>query len=264
MRIFVLLCAITAFIKPCLALEPADAARIIYYFTCYDFDATVWGQGRGYLAPKCSGTQLANKKCTFDEFVNYLFTGNPSNGNSYYDTSSDFSLFTGDVAAMATALKAAGPLRDLKMERLLENRQTAIGLFDDLAKIMGLDQERAKIRGIGGTRHLSNIKLALGGFRLHMSAHLEGSLTERLQRWNEKVIWKIVERESTYAEYKWKRVDWEATVMANPDLSSPNSVTYRNIVKALVGFDDLEGTIHDKSMAYKAANSFNSCFAPMS
>lgn len=257
MRSHTLFAGILALAGSCKAIEAVEAAKVLYYYTVYDLDSRMWGTG--YVAPKCKGTR-DDGKCTFDEFVNYIKTGDASASPSYYTVESGFSFFAGDIMAMITALMKIDAIPANHIPRLMQGRTTAQGLFDDLAHVIDEDHQRADSKQIGITRHKNNIQQALGGLRAHLSAKAEGGLAARLQNWNRDVVWKIVQRENAYVKDQWKKVDWQATVLANPELKNPKSNLYMNTVKTIKGEKNLVGNLQDRTMAIKAAETFNQCY----
>ncbi|KFX94361.1 hypothetical protein O988_06346 [Pseudogymnoascus sp. VKM F-3808] len=261
MKVLQLLVSIAALLQLCCALEEVEAARIIYYYASYELDVTVNGQGKGFIAPDCKGAKYADMRCSFDEFVNYIFLKKASEVPEHYQLESGFYFIAADVAAINDALKLMKSSLDIgeAENRIIKGRRSPVGIFDDLAKILDTNHQRAERRNIGITRHVTNIEEALGGLRISQRALLEGGLVEHLKSYKD-VVWKIVERESDYRKSPWNSIDWKATVYAYPDLAQANSKLYKNTVKAIKGHSELEGNMAEKSMAYKVANTFNTCF----
>lgn len=250
---------LAVFVRPCLAtISEVDAATLLYYYTCYDFDVEVWGQGKGYISPGCKGSSLKGGRCTLDEFVNYIMNGVSSTKPSYYEFSSDFSLYIGDVMAIVDGLREVKEMVGGRVPRVIRGQSKAIRLFDDLAIVNDLNHQRAQKQNIGVRRHWTNILEAMGGLRLYLSAKTEGTFAERMARWDGAIV-KIVEREDKYINQKVKMADWEATVMVNPDLADPTSNTYKNTVKYIKGFNNQEGTLMEKAMAAKIADTLKQC-----
>ncbi|KAM0425619.1 hypothetical protein ACHAPT_009151 [Fusarium lateritium] len=248
-----------ALLQPCLAtIEETEAARLLYYYMCYDLDAEVWGQGKGYLAQECKGTVRKDKRCTLDEFVNYVVNGEPSTKPSYYVFESDFTFYIGDVNAIVDGLINVKEMSEGRLPRVLRGQRNALRLFDDLAVINDRNYQRAQKKNIFIRRHWTNLLEAMGGLKLYLSAQTEGNFAARMSKFNDLTI-KIVNREDKYTKQKWQRVDWEATVMANPDLSDPTSNTYKNTVKYLKGYTNGEGTLKERTMAFKIANTLKAC-----
>lgn len=257
MRALSLLIGFVALARPCLSLEEVEAARVLYYYVAYDLDVQVWGPGKGYLAPDCKGVVISDGRCTLDEFANFISFGEASTEPSYYDLSSDVSLYPGDTAAIVNALLK---IKEVREEVFVKGRRSPIGIFEDLAQIVDKDYKRAGSQNQRIKRHMGNIEKALGGLRIYQAAKLESGLVERLKSYQKDVVWKIVQEESDYRKKSWNKIDWRATVQANPDLAYAQSTLYKNTVKALKGFEQLEGTLTERHMAYKAANTFNACF----
>ncbi|KFY27539.1 hypothetical protein V491_00858 [Pseudogymnoascus sp. VKM F-3775] len=251
----------TILFRLCLALEEVEAARVLYYYAAYDLDVTVNGQGKGFIAPGCKGADPTDNRCTFNEFVNYIFLEKASELPKHYQLESGFYFIATDVKAIIDALVliknnlGAGEAEN----RVVKGRRSPVGIFDDLATILDRNHQRAEKRNVGIRRHLKNLEEAMGGLRISQRALPEGGLVKHLESYKE-VVWEIVERESDYRSKPWNSIDWKATVYAYPDLASPNSLLYKNTAKAIKGHSDLEGNIAKKAMAYKAANTFNSCF----
>lgn len=260
MKVLSVLVGLAALLQPCFSLEEIEAARVLYYFSVYDLDVAVYGQGRGNISPDCKGIVLPGGQCTFDEFVNFIAFGEASTEPSYYDLSSGFSFYPADIAAMVAALSAVEDGGAQMYERTVKGRRTPVGIFDDLAIIVDRDHERAQSRNIGITRHLTNLKEAMIGLRAYSEAKLQGDLATRMENYNKEVIWKLIDRESEYRKAGWHKIDWKATVAANPDLAYASTDLYKNTVKALKGFDDFTGVMEERTMAYKVANTFNACF----
>ncbi|KFY18263.1 hypothetical protein V492_00029 [Pseudogymnoascus sp. VKM F-4246] len=261
MKIIQLLLSIATLLQLCCALEEVEAARIVYYYASYDLDFTVNGQGKGFISPDSKGSEYADKRCSFDEFVNYIFLKKASKTPEYYQLETGFYFIAADIAAINDALKSLKTSLDIgeAENRVIRGRRSPVGIFDDLAKILDTNHNRAERRNIGITRHLTNIEGALGGLRISQRALLEGGLVEHLKSYKD-VVWKIVERESDYRSSPWNSIDWKATVYAYPDLAQANSKLFKNAVKAIRGHGELEGNMAEKAMAYKVANTFNTCF----
>lgn len=257
MRPQVLLAGALALAGRCVAeIEAVEAAKILYYWTQYDFDSRMWGTG--YIAPKCKGSR-DDGKCTFDEFVNYFATGEASPSPSYYTIESGFSFFPGDVMAIVTALMKLNEIKNGHIPRIVQGRTTAQGLFDDLARILDKNHERANLKQVGMSRHAHNLMESLGGLRAHLEAKNAGNLATKLQAWNRDVNWKIVQRESAYVKNSWNMIDWEATVKVHPELRDVKSTLYGNTVKAIKGETNLAGNLADKKIAQNVAGVFQKC-----
>ncbi|KAI6784763.1 uncharacterized protein J7T54_007856 [Emericellopsis cladophorae] len=261
MKVGSLLAAAAAFVRTCSAIEEVEAARVIYFYTVYDLDVEVWGQGNGYIAPECKGVVIPDGRCTFDEFVNFVDTGEASTNPKYHDLTNSFSFLPGDINAMVLALDALDAKIEDVTDKVVRGRRSAVGIWDDLATIVDKDHARAEARNINTRRHFTNLKEALTGVTAHTSAHLEMGTLDRMRSYRKDVIWKIVNRESEYRKAGWQKIDWQATIAANPDLAYADSNLYQNTAKALKGFDTLRGTMAEKSIAYKTANTFNACFS---
>ncbi|KAJ4313842.1 hypothetical protein N0V84_009197 [Fusarium piperis] len=246
-------------VRPCLAaINEADAATLLYYYTAYDLDVEVWGQGKGYIAPACKGYSLSRGRCTLDEFVNYIMNGASSAKPSYYEFESGFSLLIGDVMAIVDGLKEVKEMAQGRLPRVIRGQRNAMRIFDDLAIINDRNYQRAQQQNIHVTRHWTNLLEAMGGLRLYLSSKTEGTFAERMRRYDDALI-KIVDREDKATKRKWKMVDWEATVMANPALSDPTSNTYKNTVKYIKGYNNQEGTLMERAMAAKIADTLKAC-----
>lgn len=260
MRLFSVLLGCAALLQPCFAIDEVEAARVLYYYTVYDLDVEVYGQGSGHVATGCKGVVLPDKRCTLDEFVNFIDLGEASTNPKYYDLSSSFSFLPGDINAIVAALMKIDELGDNYVEKIVKGRRTTLGVFDDLAKIVDKNHQRAESRNIGIRRHMTNLQEVLGGLRVYQSAKMEGGLAERMRNYKKDVVWKIVQRESEYRSAKWNKIDWRATVEANPDLRYPSSNLYKDTVSVLKGYDKLDGNMAERSIARRTADTFNGCF----
>ena len=259
MKVLTALLGVLALIQPCFSSEAAEAAEILYFYTVYDLDVKVWGPGHGYVAPDCEGKSLPDGECTLNEFINFIRFGDASSGESYYDLEGGFQFVPGAVAAIVIALRDIVQNWDFVVGNVVKNRKTAVGLWDDLAQIIDADHERAKKRNIGVTRHLTNAATVLGAAVDFRQAALSENFIDHMKSQVKDVIWKTVNKESDYIKAGYNKLKWQATVEANPDLKDPKTDMYKNVIKAVKGFDQLDGTMHDKTMAINAANSFRTC-----
>lgn len=100
---------------------------------------------------------------------------------------------------------------------------------------------------------------ALLGLRDAQKAVLQTGLATALNDMKD-VSWTIVARHSDYLNPLYTGVDWELTIKENPKLFVPLSDLYKNAVKALQDYDELEATQKQKTMAYKAKDLLTACF----
>lgn len=262
MKFALVITGVAALLRPCLSLEVDEAARILYYYTAYDLDVTVNGVGKGYISPNCRGSAIADGRCTFDEFVNFIFFDKASQTPAYYELEEEEpSILPQDVAAIIEFL---GDLKSdlepgLEEDRVVKGRRSPIGIFNDIGTIIDKDHGRAGSLKIDISRHWENMQEALAGLRDAQKAVLQTGLATALSDMKD-VSWAIVARHSNYLNSLYTGVDWELTIKDNPELLVPSSDLYKNAVKALQDYDELEATRKQKTMAYKAQSLLNACF----
>ncbi|KAM0287957.1 hypothetical protein ACHAQH_000024 [Verticillium albo-atrum] len=261
MNVLLLLLGLMATFQSCLAeISAIEAARIVHYYVSYDLDVEVNGQGKNTISQRCKGTG-ADGRCNFNEFVNYVETGKPTSEPRYYEISSGFAFFPGDIAAIVDALrriaKMGEPTTD-QIERMVKGRKTAIGLFNDLAKISSKNYNAADTNNMQIGRKRANILETLGSIKYYSTTKGEGSMLERL-RSIRNVQWKLIQRSSDYAKGRSDRIDWRQTVAANPDLANKDSELFKTAAAAVKGERNLKASIADQTIAQRALDHFNAC-----
>jgi hypothetical protein len=262
MNAFSIIVGIGFLLQLCLSFELDEAARVLYYYTAYDIDVTVNGVGQGYISPDCKGSATADGRCTLDEFINFIFLDETSLTPEYYTLLDDeFYFGPSDVASIIGALGVIKSNLEPGMEedKVIKGRRSPIGFFNDIGTIIDKDYERAGLLKIDISRHWGNMQQALTGLRDSQKAVLQTGLAGALDRING-LEWSIATRHSDYLERLYTGVDWELTIKDNPDLFVPSSDLYKNAVKALQDYDELEATRKQKTMAYKTKNLLNACF----
>ncbi|KAJ4244063.1 hypothetical protein NW762_014676 [Fusarium torreyae] len=169
--------------------------RIFAYVLC-DLDVTVWGPGKGYMAPKCRGTR-SDKSCTFDEFINFVHFGEDASSPSYYELDGSYQLTTGTTVALADAimrLSSVAPQRDISI-----------------------------------SRHLKNLEMVLGAVSISRGAALNMESLATLRDNINDVIWQVSEKESDYIKRKWTETDWDETVKWYSEMKKPDSDTFKAV-----------------------------------
>ncbi|KPM44470.1 hypothetical protein AK830_g2092 [Neonectria ditissima] len=235
---------------PSFAATLVDGYDRVYFYVIYDLDVTVWGPGKGYVAPKCLGSR-SDKSCTFDEFINFIEFGEASSSPSYYTLDSGYTLTIGTVVTSGAALLDA--FTDFKTfwENLIPERASQLGIWNDLGFVVDQATSVAPQRDIPIARHLKNAEMMLGAVSQARSAQLNSKTFSLLTSNVKDVIWQIVEKESSFVPDKWKEINWDETIKKYPDMSDPSSTLFKKVtaeLRTLHGNNAVELSVRRKVM----------------
>ncbi|KAG7139402.1 hypothetical protein HYQ45_003613 [Verticillium longisporum] len=235
MRLFPTVLGLLAAFQTCVAeISALEAARVLHYYVTYDLDVEVNGQGKNTIAQRCKGTGK-DGRCNFNEFVNYYETGKPTSEPRYYEISSGFAFYPGDIAAIVDALRRMGKVSEPdQIERLVKGRKTAVGVFNDLAKISNKNYEKAASNNFSIGRKRANVMETLGSIKHYSLARGEGNMLDRLRKIRE-------------------------TVAANPDLANKDSDLFKTVAAAVKGERNVKGSLADQTIAQRALDHFTAC-----
>lgn len=214
--------------------EQAVALDIVSAYVFYDMDVDIWGVYNGYIASKCTGSGK-NKRCTFDEFVNFVVFGTAASKPSYYDLPSGYSLSSGDVLMLTNfireKLKEAHKEVKAKYDRISEGRKTSVGIWSDLGYALNKDKVVGADKHIDLDQRLRNIHMMMGAVSLHRSKIFRAGTLDKMKESVKDVKWQISERQSQ--GQKWREINWEETVRKNPDMANPKSDLFRAVTEEL-------------------------------
>ncbi|KAK7432201.1 hypothetical protein QQZ08_001146 [Neonectria magnoliae] len=205
-----------AFVAPSLAATIVEAYDRVYAYVVYDLDVTVWGPGKGYIAPKCMGSR-ADESCTFNEFINFIEVGSADSEPAYYTLDGTYYLTADTLISLSTTLRDALKNPQAWFDGLIPSRRSHTGIWNDFGFVIDQAASVAPQRDIQIGRHLQNVETTLS----QLSSNVKN------------VIWQIVERESAYLTNKWNEVDWDATIKKYPDMSNPNSNLFKEVTAEL-------------------------------
>ena len=266
MKLLLVLATLLAAISPCRADEEdlldgtlLKAMEIIHYYLNYELDVFVNGQGNTTIARQCRGSGDDNK-CTFDEFINYVRTGTASQSPSYYEFDSGFSLVIGDTYNIIVAVQNAHTGGNEEINRIIKGRQTAVGLFDDLARIADAnykapmtDDRRARVRSLN-----FSISVTLRGVASYATMMNKTGMLDRLRGIRD-ITWREARIENEFNRDGYRKVDWRATVFANSALGNRNSRIFQNVADELRKYTGMTAYREAASIAGKAQLTVRSC-----
>ncbi|KAH7361585.1 hypothetical protein B0T11DRAFT_297148 [Plectosphaerella cucumerina] len=260
MRVSFLFMGLLALLRPVRAETTAlHAAILLHVYVNYDFDIAVNGVGKNTIAQWCRGSG-ENKRCTFDEFVNYIQSGAATASPSYFEYSSGFSFFTGDVAAIIDALRRIATYQgeDYRVERFVKGRKSAIGIFHDLSRIADANFKAADNKGMQYGVRRQNIKESLRAVSYYASVSAQEGIVDRIKAING-ILLKTSERSHEYAKGRNNRIDWREIVNANPDLKDRNSELYKTVASTIRGQTNERASMYTQSVANNVAAVLASC-----
>ncbi|KAH6693875.1 hypothetical protein F5X68DRAFT_187641 [Plectosphaerella plurivora] len=260
MKVSFLFVGLLALLRPVRAATSAvHASILLHVYVNYDLDVEVNGVGNNTIAQWCRGSG-PNKRCNFDEFVNYIQSGAATASPSYFEYSSGFSFFTGDVAAIIDALRRIATYQgeDYRVERFVKGRKSAIGIFHDLSRIADANFKVADNKGMQYGVRRANIKESLRAVSYYTSANAQEGIVDRIKAING-VLLKTSERSHEYAKGRNQRIDWRELVNANPALKDRNSELFKTVAAAVRGQTNLQASMYTQSVANNAAAVFASC-----
>ncbi|WYZ45605.1 hypothetical protein EsH8_VIII_000921 [Colletotrichum jinshuiense] len=245
---------------PCLAAESEGALERVYLFALYDFEATVWGVGKGYIATKCRGTVLPDKRCNLNEFINFLEFGTAANSPSYYDLASDFYLTAGSLQQIVQALSdIVDRWGDDVWGRAVTGRKSFVGLWNDVGQAFARTSARAADLGRSVGREMGNAKLVLGEVSRARAGPVNARMFTTLRNNIQDIVFASVER--SVAWNKWQEIDWERTIRLNPTLMDPNSDASKVLFNTVNNFYTLPENARALTINTKVGDTLRTCYA---
>ncbi|KAK7419257.1 hypothetical protein QQX98_003409 [Neonectria punicea] len=221
-----------AFVAPSLAATIVEAYDRVYAYVVYDLDVTVWGPGKGYIAPKCMGSR-ADKSCTFNEFINFIEVGSADSEPAYYTLDGTYYLTPGTIVSLGTTLRDALKNPANWAYGLIPLRSSHVGIWNDFGFIIDQAASVAPQRDIQIGRHLKNVEMVLGAVSQSRASALNSKTLSQLSSNVKNVVWQIVEKESDYLTNKWNEIDWDATIKKYPAMSDPGSNLFESVTAEL-------------------------------
>lgn len=258
---FTSLLGVAALFAPCAlaAFDPVEAYEMLYYYTIYDLDVSVWGPKNGYVAPACSGSG-DNGRCRFNEFVNFIAFGDAANSPSYYDMGSGYSMAPGDVMVIVGTLMDKFETAPAAFSRLIRGRRSAIGVWNDLGFAMDKGAVEGAAKDISISRQLKNAELVLGAVKDVRASILNSEIRKQLISRVKDAVWQTVEQESQFVQKPWQEIEWEKTVAAYPDMANPESQLFKQVTEALNDFYTDKQNAKGLTIQQKIGKTLAGCF----
>ena len=241
------------------ASDPVAPFEMLYYWTVYDLDVAVWGVHNGYIATNCLGSGKG-KRCSFNEFVNFIVLGDASDKPSYYDMSSDYAMAPGDVMVIVGTLEDKLKTPAAAFDRLVRGRRSAVGVWNDLGFAVDKGSVEGAAKDIGVDRLLKNARTVLGAVSEVRASILHSNIRAQLVARVKDVVWQTVQRESAFVGKPWQEIEWEKTVEKYPDMKDPNSRLFKEVTEALDKFYQDKTNAKDLTIKQKVERSIASCF----
>ncbi|KAH0430183.1 hypothetical protein CcaCcLH18_07998 [Colletotrichum camelliae] len=241
-----------AFAAPVFALTFVEAYDRVYAYMIYDMDVTVWGPGKGYIAPKCMGSR-SDQSCTFNEFINFVEFGEAASSPTYYTLDGTYYLTPSTIYTIGDALRGAikSESGQTWWDGLFPSRKSYTGIWNDFGFVIDQSTSVAPQRDIPIGRHLESVEMVLGAVSQSRAAQLNSKTLSLLSSNVKDIIWQIVEKESAFVDNKWNEIDWDATIKKYPDMSKPNSDLFKKVtaeLRTLHGNNAAEVTVRRKVM----------------
>jgi hypothetical protein len=209
----------------CVASTLEEAYEKIYIYALYDLDVSVWGVGKGYVATGCAVQSRSDKKCTFNEFVNYIQTGKATDTPSYYELPSGFYFTFGSIAQIADALNSIVDKWEDAPGRIISGRKTLTGLRKDMARTLQLTVDKAKTIGYRYTTRVEELKRIMDGMILFQSSRYHSNMIDWLKGTVSNLEWevKLTKGNLPTVPIEIVQIDWNIMVRKYPSLLDPSS-----------------------------------------
>ncbi|KAM0544198.1 hypothetical protein ACHAPJ_011949 [Fusarium lateritium] len=247
-----------AFVTSSLAeLTYVEAYDRVFAYVLYDLDVTVWGPGKGYMAPTCRGSR-SDKSCTFDEFINFVTFGEAASSPSYYELDGSYQLTTGTIVALADAIMRLSSGRFI--DNVFYTKASELRIWNDYGFVIDGSQTVAPQRDISISRHLKNLEMVLGAVSISRGAALNMESLATLRNNVKDVIWQVSEKEDDFIKRKWTEIDWDETVKNYPDMKKPDTDMFKAITDQLQDFNMKHR--EELTVKYKVMNMPLTCFIP--
>ncbi|KAH8178521.1 hypothetical protein LIA77_00040 [Sarocladium implicatum] len=258
MHLLLPLLSLLALIPRCVAeISEVDASLMLWYYTSYDLDFEVQGRNRT-IARGCKGSGTDNK-CDFNEFLNYIQTGEATTEPKYYEVTSDFSFYVGDVAAIITALRMIAKGDAVQFELIMKGVKTAVGLSRNLAKIADKSYKAAQEKKKDISRAKNNMKVALSAVAHHAQVQGETAMILGLKGVKDLTV-KTKKRTSQMVEKASDRIDWRATVEAHKDLAKRGTQLFKDTASAIRNVHKTDTFMRVRVFTLTATSLAQGCF----
>ena len=260
MRVFLLLLSLLALVPQCAAeISALEASRLLWYYTSYELDFVVEGRNRT-IARGCKGSGTDNK-CDFNEFLNFVRTGEASGEPKYFEVTSDFAFYIGDVAIILDGMRIAynKVVNFNPYEFIVKGVKSETSLSASLGRLADRNIKAAKAKGKDVARLTSNMKTAIGAAQYQARIDAEAAMLKTMKNVKDLTV-KTKERTSDYAKKATERLDWRATVEANKGLLDRNTQTFKDVSTAIRGQRNLASVMRDRTIAQRAGDVFSACF----
>ncbi|KAK7413091.1 hypothetical protein QQX98_008039 [Neonectria punicea] len=214
-----------------------EALDAIYAYVLYDFDASVWGDGQGYVGAGCEGTFRSNKRCTLNEFINFIQFGEASENPTYFDLPADFYLAAGTLTQIADVFLQKIVTWEKIWGRIVPGRTSEQGLRHDMAHTLQLTLDKAKALGLRYEHRLKDLNIVMDMIVKHSRARVHTNIIKHLGSTVKEVILETVDvNEKLLSGEKWPEIQWERMLESYPALKDPNSGLSKKVVQSLEDF----------------------------
>ncbi|EOO02144.1 hypothetical protein UCRPA7_2353 [Phaeoacremonium minimum UCRPA7] len=249
------------FIRLSLAADLDGALDRVYVYLLYDLDCTVWGPGKGYIATGCKGQVLEDKRCNFNELINFIEFGTATNSPAYYELDNSFNFTVGTIAQIGDVLHQINIAwnEDTSADRIIKGRQTWTGLWNDFSYATKRTFDRAVESGLNIERDSANIKIALGELLNVRVAPLNSKIATHLAEQVREVKFRYIDRKNSFGQ--WTEIDWDETIRQNPALMDPKTDMYKLLTKTMKNYFTLPENTQALTVNTKAGQSLRPCYA---
>lgn len=244
----------------CVAMTAVEASQLLWYYTSYDLDFEVEGRNRT-IARGCKGSGEDNK-CNFNEFLNYVQTSEPTSEPKYFEVTSDFSFYVGDVGAILNALMIKGfddgkPPPTLH-DRMIKGVESATAMSRSLSRIASKNYKVAKAQGKKVERATNNMKVALSSVAHQAQVQAEAAMIESLKKVKDLSV-KTKKRTSQLAKDASDRIDWRGMVEANKELANRGSQLFKDVANSARNVRNTDAMMKVRTFANEARSLSLAC-----
>jgi hypothetical protein len=240
---------------PALASTVEEALDHLYAYVLHDFDGQVFGPGKGHVGAGCIGSTRSSKRCTINEFVNFVQTGTASENPAYFNLPPDYAI-TGDVAIYITeALVEKVGTWTKQYGRIVPGVNSDRGLRSAMADTVQLTIARAKSTGVAYEGRVKDLNLIMGFIVKHFRAKTSTDVLAYLQDKVRDVTWRTRVGTGLLNSKTWVEIQWDRMLELYPTLADPNSALskkVRDAIKAFYEEDENERTAATLSLRVSA------------
>ncbi|KAH7349394.1 hypothetical protein B0T11DRAFT_358293 [Plectosphaerella cucumerina] len=240
---------------PALASTVEEALDHLYAYVLHDFDGQVFGPGKGHVGAGCIGSTRSSKRCTINEFVNFVQTGTASENPSYYNLPPDY-IITADVAVYVTeALAAKVGTWTKQYGRIVPGVKSDRGLRSAMTDTVKLTIARAKSTGVAYEQRVDDLNLIMGFIVMHFRAKISTDVLEYLKDKVRSVTWRTRVGTGLLDGQTWVEIQWDRMLELYPTLADPNSALskeVRDVIKTFYEEDEEERTAATLSLRASA------------